>query len=587
MLRTLTGLAALLLCAAVPAGAQSPMGSAFTYQGRLADAGVPAAGIFDFRFTLFDASAGGSPVGAALPVPSVAVLDGLFTTPLDFGPAAFAGQARWLQIEVRPAGGSAYTTLAPRQALTPAPHAAFSSRTDPANLTALNASNLTTGLVPGARLGGTYAQPLTLSNAANTVTGTFTGSGTGLTGLVASNLASGTVPGAAIGGTYPNALTLSNPANVLAGDGSALTNLDAQPRLIRTQVLSPVATPAENGALLLLVLASITDATAANPWLIKLEPGYYAVAPGTLAMKPYVDLEGSGERVTHIVGAGSATNAAGTLRTANNSAVRHLSVESTGGASYAKAIYVSGTSPTLLHVSAAASGGTTENQGIYVDEGTTPSNSPVIADCTISAFGTGAASSYGFLAIGAVFARVERTTSTAQGGNFAAAYWNFHSNLTLVGVRGYAFGSASNIALTSVDGDTFVTDAELTAYGTTSWGASVNQGSFISIHRSLVSAESVGVQNESSNMVVGRSQVGSFGSASSAAGLVNFANSGAFTVSIDASDVYGAGRTISSGPQFTILVGGTKLNGPLPVGGMRTCVASYTGAYTPVSATCN
>ena len=59
------------------------------------------------------------------------------------------------------------------------------------------------------------------------------------------------------------------------------------------------------------------------------------------------------------------------------------------------------------------------------------------------------------------------------------------------------------------------------------------------------------------------------------------------TVSFDASDVYGSGRTISSGPQFTLLVGGTKLNGPLPVGGTRTCVASYTGAYTPVSATCS
>jgi hypothetical protein len=205
------------------------MGSAFTYQGRLADAGVPASGSFDFRFALFDAATGGSAVGATASIPAVAVTGGLFTAALDFGPAAFAGQARWLQVEVRPAGGGAYTALTPRQELTPAPHAGFSSRTDPANLTVLNASNLTSGVVPDARLAGVYGQPLSLTNAANALTGTFTGSGAGLTGLVASNLATGTVPGGVVAGTYPNALTLPNPANVLAGDGSALTNLNAQP----------------------------------------------------------------------------------------------------------------------------------------------------------------------------------------------------------------------------------------------------------------------------------------------------------------------------------------------------------------------
>jgi hypothetical protein len=561
------------------------MGSAFTYQGRLADAGVPASGAFDFRFTLWDAAAAGNAVGAPLSLPAVAVAQGLFTTALDFGPAAFSGQARWLQIEVRPAGGGAYATLAPRQELTPAPHAGFSSRTDPANLTALNASNLTSGVLPDARLAGTYGQALSLTNAGNAVTGAFTGSGAGLTGLVASNLASGTVPGSVVAGTYPNALTLSNPANVLAGDGAALTNLNAQPRLVRTVVVGPVGTPTENGAALLSALASITTASPSNPWVLKVEPGFYSVAPGALAMKPYVDLEGSGERMTTILAIGSADNATGTLRTADNAAVRDVAVQSTGGAAYAKAVYVNGTSPTLLHVTAAAFGATAENQGIFVDAGATTGNAPLVADCTISAFGTGAANSYGFLAIGSVFPRVERTTSTGQGGNFATAYWNFQSNVTLVGVRGYAYGAAGNVALASVAGQNFVTDSELTAYGAVSYGASGSSGSFVGIHRSLVSAENVGALNDASSMIVGRSQVGSF--ASGGLGLQNVGTSGAFTVSIDASDVYGSGRTISSSAPYTILVGGTKLNGPLPAGGTRTCVASYTGAYTPVSATCN
>jgi hypothetical protein len=562
----------LWLGTAAAAQAQAPMGSAFTYQGRLADAGVPASGAFDFRFTLWDDAAAGNAVGAPLSLPAVAVAQGLFTAALDFGPAAFSGQARWLEIEVRPAGGGAYTTLPPRQELTPAPHAGFSSRTDPANLTALNASNLTSGVLPDARLAGTYGQALSLTNAGNALTGAFTGSGAGLTGLVASNLASGTVPGAVVAGTYPNALTLSNPANVLAGDGAALTNLNAQPRLVRTLVVGPVGTAAENGTALLAALASITTAAPASPWLLKLEPGYYSVAPGALVMKPYVDLEGSGERTTHVIATGSANNATGTLRTADNAAVRHLGIESSGGAAYAKAVYVSGTSPTLLHVA-------------FVDAGATTGNAPLVSDCTISAFGTGTSNSYGFLAIGQVFPRVERTMSTAQGGNFATAYWNFQSNSTLVAVRGYAYGAAGNVALASVAGQNFVTDSELTAYGAVSYGASGSSGSFVGIHRSLVSAENVGALNDASNMIIGRSQVGSF--ASGGLGLQNVASSGAFTVSIDASDVYGSGRTISSSAPFTILVGGTKLNGPLPAGGTRTCVASYTGAYTPVSATCN
>src|SRR6185503_15265016 len=126
--------------------AQTPAGSAFTYQGRLTDAGGPASGSFDFRFTLFDAAAGGAAVGAPVGVNAVPVVQGLFTVPLDFGPAPFAaGQARWIQVEVRPAGGGGYPILTPRQELTPTSYALFSSRTDPANLTSLNAGNLTAG----------------------------------------------------------------------------------------------------------------------------------------------------------------------------------------------------------------------------------------------------------------------------------------------------------------------------------------------------------------------------------------------------------------------------------------------------------
>ncbi|GIV94152.1 MAG: hypothetical protein WHS83_06470 [Chloroflexus sp.] len=51
------------------------------------------------------------------------VSNGLFTVTLDFGPGAFTGDARWLQIAVRCTGDSGYTALTPRQPLTAAPYA--------------------------------------------------------------------------------------------------------------------------------------------------------------------------------------------------------------------------------------------------------------------------------------------------------------------------------------------------------------------------------------------------------------------------------------------------------------------------------
>jgi hypothetical protein len=53
-----TGLAAALF--ASPAMGQAPVGSAFTYQGKLTDAGSPITNACDFRFKLFGVATGGA-----------------------------------------------------------------------------------------------------------------------------------------------------------------------------------------------------------------------------------------------------------------------------------------------------------------------------------------------------------------------------------------------------------------------------------------------------------------------------------------------------------------------------------------------
>lgn len=102
----------------------APVGSGYTYQGYLEDAGSPANGFYDFEFRLFDDPAIGSQVGSTVVLDDVSVSNGLFTVELDFGSTVFGGGARWLEIAVRPgASGGAYTLLSPRQEMTPAPYA--------------------------------------------------------------------------------------------------------------------------------------------------------------------------------------------------------------------------------------------------------------------------------------------------------------------------------------------------------------------------------------------------------------------------------------------------------------------------------
>jgi len=112
--------------------AQTALGTAFTYQGYLAQGGTPLDGQAqcDGQFGLWDAAAGGSQFGAAQTVLNIDFDAGYFAVELnggnEFGTTPFTGEARWLEIAVRcPAGSGAYTTMG-RQALTAAPYAQYS-----------------------------------------------------------------------------------------------------------------------------------------------------------------------------------------------------------------------------------------------------------------------------------------------------------------------------------------------------------------------------------------------------------------------------------------------------------------------------
>src|SRR5262245_21050681 len=121
---TVSAVLLLLACAANFASAQTPLGTSFTYQGQLKQAGVPVSATADFQFRLFGVPIGGSQIGTTQSVNNVTVSAGLFTVSIDFGANTFNGDARFLEIAVRsPAGGGTFTTLTPRQALNATPYA--------------------------------------------------------------------------------------------------------------------------------------------------------------------------------------------------------------------------------------------------------------------------------------------------------------------------------------------------------------------------------------------------------------------------------------------------------------------------------
>ena len=115
----------LMVCPAQLAKAAT-LGTAFTYQGRLIDANGVANGPYDFEFRLFDDPCTGAPLVGTIDINNLDVIEGYFTVELDFGGNVFAGDARWLEIAVRPGDSTgSFDVLSPRQELTPTPYAIY------------------------------------------------------------------------------------------------------------------------------------------------------------------------------------------------------------------------------------------------------------------------------------------------------------------------------------------------------------------------------------------------------------------------------------------------------------------------------
>jgi hypothetical protein len=195
-------------------------GTAFIYQGRLNDGGASANGTnYGMVFYIYDAPTGGTVLGN-FGIVSMTISNGLFTAPLDFG-NVFSGAPRWLEITVQKNGGS-FTTLSPRQPITPAPYAITA-----ANLSSvlennsihsgLNSPTLSGGSENAITTGGNFA---TIGGGENN-----TNSGTGATiGGGEFNVASGFY--STVGGGFNNTAS-GDSATVPGGNGNTARGFDS------------------------------------------------------------------------------------------------------------------------------------------------------------------------------------------------------------------------------------------------------------------------------------------------------------------------------------------------------------------------
>jgi hypothetical protein len=100
----------------------APVGTGFTYQGRIDKNSQPYTGTAQLLIRLYDALNAGGQIGPDANLANVAVAAGIFTVELDFGAASFNGDARWIEIQVKTTGDANYTLLTPRQKVTAVPY---------------------------------------------------------------------------------------------------------------------------------------------------------------------------------------------------------------------------------------------------------------------------------------------------------------------------------------------------------------------------------------------------------------------------------------------------------------------------------
>ena len=357
-------------------------------------------------------------------------------------------------------------------------------------------------------------------------------------------------------------------------------------------------------------LASIIDAGADNAYLIYVAPGTYTE---TVTMKPHVDIEGAGELTTRITYTGSSTSLfTGTVVGADDAELRFLTVENTGGASYAVAIYNGSASPRLTHVTASASGGTDSNYGVLNYESSSTmtdvrasasgetenygvenhSSSPTMTN--VSASASGGAENYGVENYESSPTMTNVSASALGGVWYNYGVKNHSSSPTMTNVSISASGEGDNCGVFNGSSSSpTMTNVSISASG----GMDKNYGVYnydssspVMMHVSVSASggtENYGVYNYFASLTINNSAISTSGGTNHY-GIYNIADGGTYTVLVNNSQVSGATNTIRNDSVFTTRIGASQLSGGAVSvgGGTVTCAGVYDESYTFYASTC-
>lgn len=181
---------------------------------------------------------------------------------------------------------------------------------------AVSTSRLRSGAVTADKIAGGAVTAAALAN------GAVSGSKIATGAIAAAAIANGAVTGAAI---LDGTVTAADLApGTIPGPSDDLFR--------RTILVAPAGDGTDalaNGLELMDAFADLAteSPSAANPWLIKIEPGVYDIGTNTLTLPSFADVEGSGPGVTHIEATvGLGVSAAFVFVMAGNTELRELSI---------------------------------------------------------------------------------------------------------------------------------------------------------------------------------------------------------------------------------------------------------------------
>ena len=372
---------------------------------------------------------------------------------------------------------------------------------------------------------------------------------------------------------------------------------------VRTEVVSPVpANPVASGARLLRAVGDIAAPSAANPWLVKVEPGVYDLDGLSLFMRPYIDVEGSGEGVTIVQ---STVNTLGTVNGADHAELRRLTVLNTAP-THAIALRSLAAGFAASHVTCVARGGSGSSTGL-ANFGDGGSFRDMVVRAEGSPVATGVSTDGGLL---------ERVRAFASAADFAYGVFSAASAGEITEVTGEAIGAYA-VGFRNEAGGPLLRNVRASGRGTEISEGIVNgagsrariQGAVIEVAGGASFAS--GVRNEFSSasisdaMITVEAPTSAFGVTSSFSGTPSLRNvtlrvtAGGHGVGVrsDQTQVSVEGSTISAdgfslenafgSPTTSISVGASRLEGAVqPSDGILRCAASYNQAYAPLGAGC-